>query len=178
MLTKLGGAAVPEDAVGLLLDCHARIRAFTALAGRLARAGQEGPEVIRDTARQVRRYFTEALPLHARDEEESVLPRLRGRDAALDRALATMAREHQEHRGPVSRVVEACWELEGDAAAFSRLAPELGAAAAELERHFTEHLALEEAVIFPALRRLLSPAEDAAVVGELRARRAPVLLAR
>jgi len=41
-----------------------------------------------------------------------------------------------------------------------------------LERHFAEHLQREEAVIFPAVRRLLGPSDDAAIVRELRACRA------
>ncbi|HEX9400550.1 MAG TPA: hemerythrin domain-containing protein [Anaeromyxobacter sp.] len=53
-------------------------------------------------------YFTEALPLHARDEEESVLPRLHGRDSAVDAELAAMEREHREHGPPLEVLVRAC----------------------------------------------------------------------
>jgi iron-sulfur cluster repair protein YtfE (RIC family) len=173
MLTRLGAGAVAEDAVGLLLECHQRIRTFAALASRLASAAGAGPDEVRDAARRVRRYFAEALPLHAQDEEESILPRLRGRDPALDDALATMAREHREHEAPLARVLGACRTLERDPATLPRVAGPLAAAAAELEAHFARHLALEEAIVFPAMRGLFSASDDAAVVREMRARRAP-----
>lgn len=104
MLTRLGAPATPEDAVGLLLECHHRIRTFLALARRIAAAGPGDRGDVADSAARVTRYFTQALPLHARDEEESVLPRLRGRAADVDVALEVMAREHREHEGPLGEV--------------------------------------------------------------------------
>jgi hypothetical protein len=41
-------------------------------------------------------------------------------------------------------------------------------------RHFAAHLAREEEVIFPAVRRLLDAPADAAVVKEIRQRRGAV----
>ncbi len=173
MLTRLGGAAAAEDAVGLLLECHGRIREFVGMARRIGAARGEDPEAVREAARRVRRYFTEALPLHARDEEESVLPRLRGRDAALDRELEAMAGEHRQHEEPLGRLVEACRALERDPAQLASLGEAVAAAAAELEAAFGRHLAREESIIFPAMRRARAPAEDEALVREIRARRAP-----
>jgi iron-sulfur cluster repair protein YtfE (RIC family) len=43
--------------------------------------------------------------------------------------------------------------------------------AAELDRHFLHHLAREEDVIFPAVRRLLDAESDARIVQEIRQRR-------
>ncbi len=174
MLTRLGGrAAVAVDPVDLLQDCHGRIREFVAMARRIGEARDADPEAVREAARRVRRYFTEALPLHARDEEESVLPRLRGIDAALDRELAAMAREHREHEEPLGRLVAACRSLEDEPSRLEALRQAVTAPAAELEAHFAVHLAREETVIFPALRRLLAPADGAAVALEIRTRRTP-----
>lgn len=171
MLTRLGKPPAHGDAVDLLLECHDRIRSFLAMARRLAEARGATPEEIAGAAGRVHRYFTQALPLHAEDEERSILPRLRGRDPEVDRELATMAREHAEHEVPLGALVRACAALAEDPGRHAALAPDVGAAAAELERHFAAHLAREERVIFPALRRLLGPDADAAVVGEIRARR-------
>lgn len=171
MLTRLGAPAAPDDAVGLLLDCHERIRGFLALAARLAEAGLAERDGVAEAAARVRRYFSEALPLHARDEEESVLPRLRGKDPAVDAELDEMRREHGEHGPPLDALVQACAALAEDPSRQGALAPALRRAAAELDAHFAQHLRREEAVIFPALRRLLSSEEDAAVVREIRARR-------
>jgi iron-sulfur cluster repair protein YtfE (RIC family) len=172
-MIQLGQAKAPArgDVVDALLDCHARIRAFTALAARLATSVGASPGEVRDAAEGVHRYFALALPLHADDEERSILPRLAGRDAAVDRELATMRREHVEHADAVSRLLSACEAVRADPAALPRVAEALGRAAEDLSRHFTEHLAREEQVIFPAVRAALGPAELDAIRAEMRARR-------
>lgn len=171
MLTRLGRPAAAGDAVDLLLECHGRIRHFLAMARRIGEAPVGDVAEVADAAGRVVRYFTQALPLHARDEEDSILPRLRGRDPALDRALADMAREHGEHEPPLAALVAACAAVARDPARHAALAGDVLAPTAELERHFAGHLAREEEVVFPAMRRLLSPADDAAIVAEIRRRR-------
>jgi iron-sulfur cluster repair protein YtfE (RIC family) len=169
-MLSIGSRHAPQDLVDLLLDCHARIREFTSLARRLAEARQPPVDEVRDAASRVRRYFVEALPLHARDEEESLVPRLRGRDPALDRELEEMLGEHVAHGEILDRVVELCGALVEAPGRHAELAPALGSAAAALERHFDEHLGREERAIFPAVRALPDH-ERAVAVAELRARR-------
>src|SRR6516164_5551174 len=84
MLIQIGPSKENSDIVDLLSECHDRIRAFTGLAGRLASSGSVSDNEIRDAAGQLVRYFSESLPLHVADEEESILPRLRGRSTPLD----------------------------------------------------------------------------------------------
>jgi iron-sulfur cluster repair protein YtfE (RIC family) len=170
-LGKPGSAATGGDVVDALLDCHARIRSFTALAERLASATGSSLAEVRDAAEGVHRYFELALPLHAEDEERSILPRLAGRDAAVDRELAAMRREHGEHGDAVARVLTACAVLRRDPAALPRVGASLAEAARGLAAHFEEHLAREERVIFPALRSYLAPAEQDAIRAEMKARR-------
>lgn len=162
----------PGDVVGLLLECHARIRAFVELAQLIAaREDLKEPEVAEACSR-VERYFSEALPLHVRDEEESVLPRLRGHDPEVDRALSAMHAQHEAHALPLGELLAAASALRQhplDAATRARLAT----ATTVVAREFAEHLALEETVLFPALRRLLPPATQAQLIEELRARRQP-----
>jgi iron-sulfur cluster repair protein YtfE (RIC family) len=172
MLTKIGRSAAPADAVDLLVECHERIRSFLALARRLAGAGGEDREEIRQAAARVHRYFAQALPLHAEDEERSILPRLRGRDAVVDAELETMRREHAEHERPLRELLQGCDVLALEPERHPELAPSIGAATDELERHFAAHLRREEEVIFPAMRRFLDGAADAEIVKEIRARRA------
>jgi iron-sulfur cluster repair protein YtfE (RIC family) len=172
VLTNIGKPAAAGDAVDLLLECHQRIRSFLALARRIAEVGPSSPEEVAEAAARVRRYFTEALPLHAQDEEASILPRLRGRDPRVDAELDAMAREHREHERPMGELVAACERLARAPEEISDLASVVGRAAGELERHFVEHLGREETVIFPAMRRLLDRSADAAVMRELRERRA------
>lgn len=171
MLTRLGSPAVAGDAVDLLLECHERIRTFVAMARRIAEVGPSEPGSVAEAAACVRRYFTEALPLHAQDEEESILPRLRGLDARVNADLDAMTREHREHERPLGELVAACDRIAHAPEKVAELASALGEAAAELERHFALHLGREEAVIFPAMRRLLDRSTDAAIMREIRERR-------
>ncbi|MBS1148904.1 MAG: Hemerythrin cation binding domain protein, partial [Myxococcaceae bacterium] len=87
----------PEDIVALYLQSHTRLRAFTVLAAGLARVQGAKPELIVSTAQRLYEYFTTVLPLHFRDEEESLARRLRGTDPAVDRALDEMEAQHREH---------------------------------------------------------------------------------
>lgn len=171
MLTRIGSQAPVGDVVDLLLDCHSRIRSFTELAVRLAAAAGSPPAEVAEAAGRVRRYFAEALPLHALDEEESILPRLAGRDPALDAALVVMHRQHAEHRDVLERVVSLCSELEARPERHAEHARDLARAAEELREHFDRHLGPEEATIFPAIRRLVPEEERRKMESELRARR-------
>jgi iron-sulfur cluster repair protein YtfE (RIC family) len=174
LLTRLGKPAAHGDAVDLLLECHVRIRTFLGMARRLAEGASAPPDEIAAAALRVHRYFTQALPLHALDEEESILPRLRGLDPEVDRELATMVHEHAEHARPLEALVGACAALAREPGRHAALAATVGGATAELERHFGAHLTREEAVVFPALRRLLDAEADAGIVREIRARRGVV----
>jgi iron-sulfur cluster repair protein YtfE (RIC family) len=171
MLTKIGKPPAAGDAVELLVECHERIRSFLALARRVADPQGADREEVRQAAGRVSRYFTLALPLHAEDEEQSILPRLRGRDPALDAELEAMRREHAEHLRPLGELVRACDALALAPERQPELAGTIGTAAEELTRHFAEHLRREEEVIFPAIRRYVDPGADAEVVREIRARR-------
>ena len=161
-----------SQAVELLLECHGRIRAFLATARRVAVAAGPPPDPVAEAAAAGHRYFTLALPLHAADEERSILPRLLGREPALDAALRAMAAEHAAHQGRLADLTSACAALAEAPARHGELAPALLGTVAWLERHFEAHLGAEEAVVLPGMRRWLTPEEDAAVVAELRARRA------
>ncbi|MGA8891928.1 MAG: hemerythrin domain-containing protein [Anaeromyxobacteraceae bacterium] len=174
MLTGLGKPSAPSDAVDLLLECHVRIRHFVAMAQRLGEAsGTPAPELA-DTAQRVVRYFGQALPLHVRDEEDSLAPRLRGRDPLLDAAIAAMEREHGEHQPALAMLLAVTSAVAVDPARHPTLAMEVKRAADDLARQFEVHLAQEEAVVLPAVRRLLDAEADAAIVQEMRRRRVGV----
>lgn len=156
-----------------LIDCHERIRQMISLARKIAAAEGRADSEIREAAGRVRRYFTESLGHHVADEEESILPRLRGRDAAVDAALEGMEHEHRDHEENVARLVAACAELERQPAQLSRLRAEIDHVSTRLVEDFDAHLDGEEKIVLPAIRRLLSQDERAQIRAEMRARRAP-----
>ena len=161
-----------DDPVALLAACHARIRRYGALAVRLAAARDAPAHEIAEAAEAVRRYFGEALPLHAADEDEILAPRLRGRDPAVDAALDTLHAEHDEHKAPLEVLHAMLSDLVLSPERLDVLRPALSALAARLNEAFERHLVHEEAVLFPALVRLLNAEERRAAVAEMRARRA------
>lgn len=169
MLVTLGTRASPTTPLTWLSDCHERIRRFGELLERVASDATLALPERAEASRQAARYFHEALPLHVADEEESVLPRLRGVDAAVDAALDDMVRQHLEH-GPLLReVLELAGQLAttpSDEAARAALAP----LAARLRLELEEHLILEERRWFP-LVAAWSAAEQQDVARELRQRR-------
>lgn len=177
MLVSIGPRKSPEDLVGLLLECHQRIRAFTGLAEDIGRREDLTDADMIDGCSRCERYFTEALPLHVEDEEESLLPRLRERSQEVDAALQTMHAQHEEHGPLLESVLEALRAVRrdpdrrSDAAEARSHREQLRVAAARLRGEFEKHLTLEEQVIFPAAGALLTSQDHAAIMDELRARR-------
>jgi iron-sulfur cluster repair protein YtfE (RIC family) len=170
MLVKLGARRDQGDVVDLMLECHERIRRFCAMAVQLAAAVGPKDDEVRESARAVRRYFAEALPLHVADEEDDLVPMLAGRDPEVDAALVAMANEHDEHAADIERLVELCAALDQDPASHATVRGEFATLATQLSDGFASHLDREERVLFPALRRL--PDSDLATLRQrIRARR-------
>jgi iron-sulfur cluster repair protein YtfE (RIC family) len=171
MLIKIGSTPEPTDVVDLFLECHDRIRTFIALAGTLGQSEDSSEAEISDAAGRITRYFTEALPLHVADEEESIVPRLSGRDPDVDAALERMRLEHKEHEPQLESLLETCRSLQVSPNRLNELRTLLLAAASTLERQFLEHLQEEETIILPAIRTFLSSDDREAMLREVRARR-------
>jgi iron-sulfur cluster repair protein YtfE (RIC family) len=158
------------DLVDMLLDCHGRIRTFSGLAVAVTeRIDAPRVEVV-DVCARVERYFAEALPLHVRDEEESVLPRLRGRAPAIDAALDRMHEQHDMHESLVARLLEASAGLRR-APAATRARMTLQRVARPLHSLLERHLQAEEEILFPAIRALVSLEEQDVIEDELTKRR-------
>lgn len=171
MLIKIGPLKEPEDIVDMLLECHERIRSFASLACTLANASEPTQDEIRDAAARVSRYFSEALPLHVADEEQSIVPRLTGKDAELDAVLQKMHGEHLDHEAKLATLVETCNSLKASPELLDDLRPTLRDTATSLQAEFETHLKQEEDVIFPAIRSVLSPEQQSTMLSELRSRR-------
>lgn len=169
MLFSIGRSSQREDLVGLLLECHQRIRTFVGLAAEVGRRSELPDAEVDDACRRCERYFTEALPLHVEDEEQSLLPRLGGFDDELDRALAAMHSQHELHAPILQEMLAACRDVRATPR-DATLRERLRVSALSLAAEFEHHLAMEEAVIFPAAR-LLTPDAEAQAIHELRARR-------
>lgn len=172
---KLGAMpAVETDAVDMLLACHQRIRNFTGIAARLAEAAgaASGPEIA-NAAEAVHRYYAIALPLHEADENESVYPRLRQRltDKTERESLQAMVDQHGPIDAVVAKLLPRWEELKRQPERIAERAEELRANASRLQELWKEHLALEEEIVFPLIRKRLSEADLQAIHAEMKRRR-------
>jgi iron-sulfur cluster repair protein YtfE (RIC family) len=170
MLVSIGRRRPPTDILDTILGCHARIRAHVGIAKRLAESSAPEREAVVEAAGRVFRYFSEALPIHTLDEDLNLLPRLLGRSSNLDQVLAQMQRQHREHEALVADLLSICNVLRTDPSRLSQLQDHLAGVAERLSEAFEEHLTLEERVVFPAARGLLTVAEKALLAEEVRRR--------
>lgn len=161
----------PEDLVELLLACHQRIRGFGALALRLGGEEELSAAELTEGCQRVARYFAEALPLHVQDEEEGLIPQLRGRDLGLDQALEQMASEHRQHEPLLAELHRALTPAGHPGPLDRAFRAEIFRVAELLVPALEHHLVQEERLIFPAIHRLLSPEVQQRLILELRARR-------
>jgi iron-sulfur cluster repair protein YtfE (RIC family) len=159
--------------VSRLLECHERIRRFTAMATRLAGALEAPAAQVVEAAAQLERYFATALPLHVADEDGTVLPRLlaAGPDGPVREALEQMEQEHRLIDALLLPQLEAWRRLQAQPGQLPALAPGLVERALRLGEAMEPHLQREERIVFPALERLLPRALQEQLVGEMLARR-------
>jgi hemerythrin-like domain-containing protein len=126
---------------------------------------------VRDVSTRVARYFSESLPLHVADEEESILPRLSGRQPTLDAVLQTMHSQHAEHKPLLESLLDICDTLKASPEQLPHLRQSLHDVASKLRECFNAHLSDDENIVLPAIRSLLSAEERETLVTELRERR-------
>lgn len=169
------------DPTGLLSDCHRRIEMFLET---LAAAGKvmDAPPSL-DTARALQSalvYFRQAAPKHTADEEQSLFPRLRGREEPeLKSALSTLDRLEKDHEAvsPLHAEVERLAETYLETGSLS--ASDVQAfqtAVARLQETYREHIRVEDFTVFPLAAHLLSDSDKSAIAQEMAARRKVPLL--
>src|SRR5262249_17769314 len=106
----IGRKDAVDEPSAMLRSCHDKLRRFLASAARLAGDEPASEGDVRAAASAVARYFSEALPLHERDEDDTIAPRLAG-DAALAGALADMTAQHGAMRPHVAALLDSCRRL-------------------------------------------------------------------
>jgi len=165
-----------SEPTGLLSDCHRRIEMFLASLERVA-ASTERPlnSESQLALGAALRYFREAAPKHTADEEESLFPRLRQMNhPELQAAIRSLEPLEQDHRRADA--------LHAEVDRLGRAYLERGVLSAEESRRFQqailtlidiykEHIRIEDEDVFPVAGKVLTPADKAAIAGEMTARR-------
>lgn len=173
-LSRTPSTIPADDPLGMVLECHERIRRFVSLAETLASPPADAtPEQIAEGARDVLRYFSVALPLHEQDEEQSIAPRLAGKTlgADADRALAELVPQHREIEELISGLMRRWKELAGEPERLGTLRTVIGAPTKRLRQLFDAHLEGEEKRLLPAVRKVLGADELGKIKDEIAARR-------
>jgi len=135
---------------------------MSALAQLLVEAPDVAESEVAEAATRVHRYFAVSLPLHLRDEEESIKPRL-----TAGPALELMSQQHLDHERMLVPLLAHWAALAADPRRERRvLVQEVTALARDLEAH----LQLEERDVFPAIEAL-PPDAQAAIIAEMEGRR-------
>lgn len=162
-----------EDPIGMLKDCHRRIESFLGiLCVVVDRAqGRSLTTEESDAIWTALQYFRTGGQRHTADEEESLFPRLRESDAS---SLAEIDRLEGEHReandlhGSVERLYSA-WITSGEltTADMRQLKSETG----RLKQLYSNHIVVEETIVFARARQVLDSHAIAAIGTEFRFRR-------
>lgn len=164
-----------EQPFAMLEACHERVQRTLDLLGRLrAHVREHGADDdARHAARDVLRYFDMAAPLHHQDEELHVFPLLL--DQAPPDVRALVERLQEDHVAMTSdwAAARGCLQalLDGAAHAFSTVDE---AALDRFVGRYGEHIAAEEALVYPSAAALLSPESLAAMGREMATRRGAV----
>jgi hemerythrin-like domain-containing protein len=161
-----------DDVIDALLGCHARIREFTELSLKLAKASP-APGAAKAAAESLLRYFAEALPRHEADEDLSLAPRLRAARAPdnVVQALDVVSKQHPDIDRVIGRIAPLWEAIAKDEGQLAAVAERLAQSTERIAVIWTPHLALEETVVFPAARALLDAKVLAEIRAEMRARR-------
>lgn len=155
------------EPLGLLSDCHRRIKNFLEILLRVTRTlrTDELTPDARNALETSLRYFRDAAPIHTRDEEESLFPRLReiaaenGADAQpIREALGTVDRLEADH--DIADVSHALvdeigrkWLAEGrlSESEIEQLEAELNT----LRDFYADHIEVEDNQLFPLAAKVL-----------------------
>ncbi len=142
------------------------MRSFCVGCEKLVTAVAEGDPRAPGSAASVARYFREALPRHAEDEDESLTPRLLAVRPALAPVLAELEREHHEI---VRRLPVVCASLDAIAVGQLEAPREFAREVAELVALLRNHIEVEETTWFPWVDTI--PADERTSIREEMAER-------
>ena len=148
-----------DDPIGLLRACHDRILDHCDLLEGLL----EQPD--RETATRVHRYFNTSAPLHHRDEEEDLFPRINRQSLKIAELVHGLKQEHQELNRLWGRIAADLKSLPQDGFSSGFLE-----AAHEFCRLNRAHVMLENRELLPMASGILSR-QDLGAIGETMAAR-------
>jgi hemerythrin-like domain-containing protein len=162
-----------DDPIGMLKDCHRRIESFLGIlcvvVGRAR--GRSLTSEERDAVKAALQYFRTGGKRHTADEEESLFPRLRESDAGSLEKIDRLESDHRE-ANDLHRAVErlySTWIATSELTSTDAL--QLRSETERLKQLYSDHIHVEETVVFARAAQLLDSHAIAAIGTEFRFRR-------
>jgi hemerythrin-like domain-containing protein len=162
-----------DDPIGMLKDCHRRIESFLGiLCVVIDRAqGRSLTSEEREAVKAALQYFRSGGQRHTADEEESLFPRLRKSDAKSFEEIDRLEDDHHEANDLHESIerLYSTWIESGTLGAedMRRLQAESG----RLKQLYSDHIHVEETVVFARASQVLDSHAIAAIGTEFRFRR-------
>jgi hemerythrin-like domain-containing protein len=166
-----------NDPLGMLKDCHRRIEHFLDILCLVAeRARSRGlTEEEQSAVQAALRYFHVGGQRHSADEEESLFPRLRAEASTGSLEVIDRLESDHHHAEDLHQSVDWLYTAWISAGVLEDGDEErLLSQARELKQMYTEHIQVEETVVFPHAAEVLNKQALAAMGEEFSARRATV----
>jgi hemerythrin-like domain-containing protein len=162
-----------DDPIGMLKDCHRRIESFLGILGVVVDRAQSRSLTSeeRDAVQAALQYFRTGGQRHTVDEEESLFPRLRKSDATFFAEIDRLEGDHREANdlhSSVERLYSVWIESGGLGPVETRL---LLSETARLKQLYSDHIQVEETVVFARATQVLDRQTIAAIGTEFRFRR-------
>jgi hemerythrin-like domain-containing protein len=162
-----------DDPIGMLKDCHRRIESFLGIlclvVGRAQGRSLSGEE--RDAVQAALQYFRTGGQRHTADEEQSLFPRLRKSAADSFEEIDRLENDHCEANdlhGSVERLYST-WIESGGLGVEDTL--HLLSETARLKQLYSDHIHIEETIVFARAAQALDSQAIAAIGTEFRFRR-------
>ena len=162
-----------DDPIGMLKDCHRRIESFLGiLCVVVDRAqGRSLADEERDAVRAALQYFRTGGQRHTADEEESLFPRLRKSDAQSLVEIDRLEDDHH-HATELHQSVGRLYSSWIDSGSLGlEETQQLRSQTTRLKQLYSDHIAVEETIVFARAMEVLDSQAIAAIGTEFRFRR-------
>jgi iron-sulfur cluster repair protein YtfE (RIC family) len=162
-----------DDPIGMLKDCHRRIESFLGIlcvvVGRAHGRSLTTEEC--DAVKVALEYFRTGGQRHTADEEESLFPRLCASDVNSLEEISKLEGDHREANNLHESVeqVYSTWIASGELTPTDAL--QLQSDTERLKQLYSDHIHIEETIVFARAAQVLDSRAIAAIGTEFRFRR-------
>jgi hemerythrin-like domain-containing protein len=162
-----------DHPIGMLKDCHRRIERFLGVLCLVVESSRGISLTVAESeaVQGALQYFRTGVRRHAEDEEKSLSPRLRSSDGNSLEEICRLEGDHREANelhGSVERLYST-WIASGELGLQGRL--QLRAETRRLKQLYSDHILLEETIVFTRAAQLQDSHAIAAMGTEFRLRR-------